>query len=200
MSGRPFSASLAERLDRPDRASWLSPSEVIRAIDVKADETIADIGAGTGYFSLPLAAAVGARGKVYALDSQLEMLQLLDKKLVGAANESIRPLHATASETFLPSAQCDLVFMANVWHEFSDRPDVLRESKRILKRLGRIAILDWRPDVEPEHGPPLGHRLSGQSAVEDLACAGFAKISLRNIGRYSWLVQAITSPSESTEV
>lgn len=158
MSGRPFSASLAEHLDRPERASWLSASEVIRAIDVKADETIADIGAGTGYFSLPLAVAVAARGRVYALDSQLEMLQILEKKLVGAAKENIRPLHATASETLLSSAQCDLVFMANVWHEFSDRPDVLRESMRILKRLGRIAILDWRLDVEPEHGPQLSDR------------------------------------------
>jgi predicted methyltransferase len=109
MSVRQFNASLADRLDRPERASCLPPFEVIRAIDVKADETIAEIGASTGYFSLPLAAAVGGCGKVYASDSQLEMLQLLEKSLVGAANENVEPLHAMASETFLPSALRDFV-------------------------------------------------------------------------------------------
>lgn len=200
MSGRPFSVTLAERLDRPERVTWLAPSEVIRAIDVKADETIADIGAGTGYFTLPLAAAVGARGRVYALDSELEMLNILSKKLHGAAKENVEPLHATADETFLSSARCDVVLMANVWHELSDRAAVLRESKRILKSLGRIAILDWRPDVEPEHGPPLSERLSGQSAVEELIRAGFAQTSVRYIGRYSWLVQASASPHGSKDV
>lgn len=200
MTGRPFSASLAERLDRPERVTWLPPSEVIRAIDVKADQTIADIGAGTGYFTLPLAAAVGKRGRVFALDSQLEMLNILSKKLHGAAKENVEPLHARADDTFLSSARCDLVFMANVWHEFPDRAAVLRESKRILKSLGRIAILDWRPDVEPEHGPPLSHRLSGQSALEELSSAGFAQSSLRNIGTYSWLVQASASRHGSKDV
>lgn len=75
---------------------------------------------------------------------------------------------------------------------FSDRPAVLRESKRILKkRPGRITILDWRSDVEPEQGSPLSHHLSGQSAVAEMVSMGFAKVSHHNFGRYFWLVQAI---------
>jgi ubiquinone/menaquinone biosynthesis C-methylase UbiE len=190
MSDRRFNANLAERLDRPERLSWLPPAEVLQAIDVKPGEVIADIGAGTGYFTLPLAAAVGGSGKVYALDSQLEMLKLLRNKLDGSAAENVELLVAEADSTGLRSGCCDLVILANVWHEFPDRSAVLRESKRILKQAGRIAILDWRPDVEPEHGPPLSHRLSADSACAELSAEGFAGASAINIGTYSWLIQA----------
>jgi ubiquinone/menaquinone biosynthesis C-methylase UbiE len=68
----------------------------------------------------------------------------------------------------------------------------LAEAKRVLKAQGRIAILDWRPDVEPEHGPPLEHRLTPESAVTEVVAAGFHLGSQRNIGKYAWLVQAAT--------
>jgi ubiquinone/menaquinone biosynthesis C-methylase UbiE len=190
MSERRFSATLAERLDRPERLTWLPPADVLRRLGLRADETIADLGAGTGYFTLPLSEAVGARGRVYALDSQQEMLEILGKKLDASRSNNIDLLHANADRTYLPFSCCDLVFMANVWHEFEDRTAVLQESARVLKTNGRIAILDWRPDVEPEHGPPLGHRLSTAGVCAELIAAGFKQPSSQNVGKYSWLVQA----------
>jgi ubiquinone/menaquinone biosynthesis C-methylase UbiE len=193
MSDRRFSATLAEKLDRPERLTWLPPTEVLRALDLRAGETIADIGAGTGYFTLPLAVSVGNRGKVYAVDSQQGMLEILRKKIDATAWENVEIVHAEADVTYLSSASCDLALFANVWHEFADRTAVLREAMRILKKSGRIAILDWRPDVEPEHWPPLGHRLSANSALMELLAGGFKAPSLINIGKYSWLVQGTAS-------
>lgn len=81
MDERRFNASLAHRLDDPDRLLWLLPAKVLDALAVRPGETIADVGAGTGYFSVPLAHAVGPSGKVYAVDAQPEMLVWLRQKL-----------------------------------------------------------------------------------------------------------------------
>lgn len=191
MMNRRFDARLAERLDAPERLTWLPAGEVVAALDVKPAEVIADIGAGTGYFALPLAEATGHRGMVYAVDSQEPMLKILREKLLSRGLGNIETVFAEADATFLSSALCDLVFFANVWHEFPDRSAVLRESRRILKNLGRISILDWSPEVAPEHGPPLNHRLSAQSAIGELQAAGFKQVSHTNVGKYSWLVQAV---------
>ena len=191
MTDKRFDASKAGKLDDPARLVWLPPADVIGALAVQTGDSIVDIGAGTGYFSLPLALAAGLRGKVYAVDSQAEMLALLRLKLDSESVSNIELVHAEADSTGLPDASCSLVFIANVWHEFTDRAAAVRESKRILKPEGRIAILDWRPDVEPEAGPSLDHRLSAPDAVYVLQSAGFAEVKQSNIGKYSWLVQGI---------
>jgi ubiquinone/menaquinone biosynthesis C-methylase UbiE len=151
-------------------------------------ETIADVGAGTGYFSLPLAQAVGSQGRVYAVDAQKEMLSLLRQKLDEFTLPIVELIHAEADNTGLPGSCCDLVFAANVWHEFDDHAAVLLESARVLKADGRIAILDWRTDVLPEHGPPLEHRLDWFYTVDALRSSGFQKVATSNVGLYSWLV------------
>lgn len=168
---------------------WLPPAEVIAALAIRPGETIADIGAGTGYFALPMAAAAGPHGKVFAVDAQQEMLAHLRQKLSDGGIQNIELVHAEADSTSLDDSTCSLVLLANVWHEFDDHAAVLREAKRVLKAGGRIAILDWRPDVEREAGPPLDHRISASNAVRDLELAGFARTAHTNAGKYSWLVQ-----------
>ena len=190
MPEKRFDATLAYRLDLPERITWLPPQEVIRALAVQAGATVVDLGAGTGYFALPLALAVGTAGRVIAVDAQDEMLELLRKKISSSAASNIELVRAEADRIALPDSACDLIFLANVWHEIPDRVAALAEAKRVLKAQGRIAILDWRPDVEPEHGPPLEHRLTPASAVAELVAADFQPGSQRNIGKYSWLVQA----------
>ncbi len=188
---RRFNAAMAGKLENPDRLQWLPPAEVVAALNVKPGEVIADIGAGTGYFALPIARAARPGGKVYAVDAQAEMLSLLGAKLADGAADRIELIRAEADATGLPAGSCDLVFMANVWHEFDDRVAVVKEAQRILRAGGRVAILDWRPDVEPEYGPPLEHRLAPGDAVEVLRAAGAAQLASTNIGKYSWLVTGV---------
>lgn len=192
MTDKRLDASQAYRLDVPERLVWLPPDEVVGTLSVQVGDTIADIGAGTGYFSIPLAMAAGACGRVYAVDAQAEMLGLLRRKLRNRAGLNIDLVHAEADRTGLPDACCNLVFLANVWHEFADRDAVLREALRILKAGGRFVIVDWRPDVEREAGPPLDHRIPAVNALEELRLAGFVQTNYANVGRYSWLTQGRT--------
>jgi ubiquinone/menaquinone biosynthesis C-methylase UbiE len=189
MHDKMFNASLASRLDDPARLLWLPPDEVIATIGVRPGDIVADIGAGTGYFTLPLARALGTAGKVWAVDAQAEMLLLLKKKLDLAGLSNVEPVHAEGDRTAIPDAACTLVFLANVWHEFEDRSAVLREAQRILSPGGRVTILDWRMDVEPIAGPPLAKRIAPGDAVNEMRLAGFERPVSAEVGPYSWIVQ-----------
>jgi ubiquinone/menaquinone biosynthesis C-methylase UbiE len=190
MHNRRFHASQAHRLDDPTRKVWLPPAEALSALNLHPGDAIADVGAGTGYFTLPLAQAVGSKGKVYAVDAQGEMLALLRQKLNQPAYANVQLIEAEADQTTLPSSSCELFFLANIWHEIEDQAATLEEALRVLKVGGSIAILDWRPDVEPDHGPPLAHRVDTSSVTTSLLSAGFNKVAIGEVGRYSWLVQA----------
>lgn len=194
---RRFHASMAGKLENPERLQWLPPAEVVTALAVQPGQTIVDIGAGTGYFALPLAKAVGAEGRVYAVDAQQEMLSLLAAKLRDSAPSNIELVCAEADSTSLPPACCDYVFMANVWHEFDDRAAVVAEAMRLLRPGGRVGILDWRPDAEPDHGPPIDHRLSPDDATAILRSAGATQFTSVHVGKYSWLVTGATPQKSS---
>jgi len=190
MNDRTFSHVHAHKLDAPERQIWLPASEVVDALDLKPGFTIADVGAGTGYFAIPMSRVVGPAGKVLAVDAQPEMLDILRKKLQDACVTNIECRDGEAEATGLAPDSCDLVLLANLWHELDHTPRVLAETRRILRSGGRVAILDWRPLVDQPPGPPLEHRISSMSVVEDLAIAGFKHPTNRLIGQYSYLVIA----------
>jgi len=125
---------------------------------------VADIGAGTGFFSLPFARALAPNGHLYAVDFQAEMLALLTAKLQ-SESLPIETVLGSAEQTTLPAASCDLAFYANLWHELDEPAAVLAEAARLLRPGGRLAILDWRADLAGPPGPPIHHRVA-QAQVE----------------------------------
>ena len=189
MTGRTFSVADAHKLEDPERLAWLPPNEVVVSLDLKPGMAVADIGAGTGYFTLPMARAVEEQGKVYALDFQTGMLDLLGKKLLEPnAPTNVTIVHASATHTTLPPLCVDVVFMANVWHELDDHSIALKEAARILRPKGRIAILDWRTNVAQPPGPPLAHRIAAATVVETLKSNGWSVERSGNVGKYGYLV------------
>lgn len=188
---RTFRAGDAAKLDDPARRSYMSPDEAATALGLSPGMRVADVGAGTGYFSIPFARRAGPAGRIFAVDLQREMLQLLRGKLeILAERDGIELVEGTASDTHLPSASCDLAFLANIWHELDDRESVLGEAARILRAGGRIAILDWRPDVSNPPGPPAGHRVGPADVVSVLTRCQWTVDASTPFGSYSYLVIA----------
>jgi ubiquinone/menaquinone biosynthesis C-methylase UbiE len=198
MNTRTFKASDAHRLDDPERLKWLPPDEAIQMLSLEPGMTVADIGAGTGYFSLPFARAVAPEGRVLAVDLQPQMLAILRGKLQSPGMPgNIQLLKGTATQTGIAARRCDLVFLANIWHELDDHAAVLCEMVRILKPGGRIAILDWRHDLASPPGPPADHRVAQHTTTSVLVHAGWHIRHSGAFGQYSYLLVG-TRPSVAT--
>ncbi len=188
---RTFHARDAAKLDDPSRLVYMPPDAAAAMLGLLPGMVIADIGAGTGYFSIPFARRIGPLGRVFAVDLQREMLQLLAAKLETVGGDGgIELVEGTARETHLPGASCDLAFLANIWHELDDREAVLGEAARILRAAGRIAILDWRTDVSGPPGPPPDHRVSPLEVESLLIRCGWKVGISASFGSYSYLVVA----------
>ena len=190
MNDRVFRASEASRLDSPERRIWLPPDEVIERLALTPGMVVADIGAGTGYFTLPMARQVAPGGEVYAVDLQTEMLAILDGKLAEEELDNILLMQGEASRTGLRNTSCDLILLANIWHELDDHAAVLAECRRVLRPAGRIAILDWRPSKTPQPGPPNEHRIPAAEVTTLLTASGWSGVMAFSVGAYSYLVMA----------
>lgn len=164
-------------------------------LPLKEGFSVADIGAGTGYFAIPLAHRVGSTGTVRAVDFQPDMLARFREKLSHpGVPQNIVPLHGDAARTQLPDGSSDLAFMANIWHELDDHGAVLAEVRRILRPGGALAILDWRKDLAPPPGPPTDHRIAVADVCRTLTDHGWTLQRTATVGRYAYLL--IASPPE----
>ena len=190
MHDRRFNPAEAHKLEDPQRLEWMPPAEVIRLLGVRPGMVVADIGAGTGFFAIPISRAVRPSGRVLAVDIEPQMLEMLREKLRSEDAGRIEIIAGTARATGLPGSCCDVVLLANVWHEFDEREEVLAEMRRILRPGGRVAIFDWRPGVERPPGPPLEHRISPEEVSRTLTANGWSVSGTHRIGPYSYLVIA----------
>lgn len=191
MHDKRFKPSEAHKLEDPERLNWLPPMAVLSLLKLSPGMHVADIGAGTGYFAIPIAKAIGPIGKVTAVDVEPEMLDKLRQKLcTDGAPQNLELVEGDANRTSLEDGRFDRVFLANIWHELDDHAAALREAARLLRPEGRLVILDWRPDVDRPPGPPIEHRISASQVVASLASHRWAVEDSSHIGRYSYLVKA----------
>ena len=160
VSGRvyalPMGVEGAAWLDRPERDLEEDPDLALRILRIPRGATVADIGAGSGYFTVRLAKAVGPTGKVYATDIQPGMLQLLEKTVARAKLTNVIPILGGLDDPKLPPGAIDLAIMVDVYHEFSQPQRMLQHIREALKPGGRLVLLEYRaedPDVpiRPEH-------------------------------------------------
>ncbi len=191
MNERTFHSSQAHRLDDPERRQWLPPDEVTAQIPLKEGDAIADIGAGTGYFTLHSARIVGESGRVFAVDFQRGMLERIKLKLaVPGSPSNVELIDGEAANTSLPAQSCDVVFMANIWHELDNHTAVLTEAVRILRPGGKLVIVDWRSDLPAPPGPPPEYRVSSDQVQTTLQDRGWQVMETTTVGMYSHLILA----------
>ena len=151
-----MSASGADWLERSERESEESPTKAVALLGLTPGMTVCDLGAGTGYYAVRMARLVGDQGKVYAVDIQPRMLELLGKRLASAGIKNIQPLLGGETETNLPADSQDLIILVDVYHEFSKPREMLRSIRKALKDTGRLVLLEFRKEdpnvpIRPEH-------------------------------------------------
>lgn len=165
-------ADYLARMEEPARAAWQKPDEVVRALRLRPGQTACDVGAGPGYFSLRLAAAVGAAGHVFAVDVEPAILAALGERLQKGTARNVTPVLALPDDPLLPAASCDLVLVVDTWHHFRDGAAYLRALKRALKPGGRVVNIDFLPGAPV--GPGEEHQVPKERFLADAARAGFA--------------------------
>jgi len=136
----------ADWLERPERESEEKPDLLVEALKLEPGDSVADIGAGTGYFARRLARKVGETGKVYAVDIQPEMLVLLTNKMAELKIRNVKPVLGTITDPKLPTNSVDLVLMVDVYHEFSHPFEMVEAICRSLKPGGRLVFVEYRAE------------------------------------------------------
>lgn len=160
----------AHVFDDPKRDAWQKPHEVIRALALKPDAVVADIGAGTGYFSVRLANML-PKGRVYGVDVAPDMVKYLAERAKREKRENMIAIAAAPDDPRLPE-KADLVLLVDVYHHVEDRERYFRRLRGSLKPGGRVAIIDFRMD-SPE-GPPRAARVPPERVVTELKNAGYS--------------------------
>jgi 2-polyprenyl-3-methyl-5-hydroxy-6-metoxy-1,4-benzoquinol methylase len=152
-------------LEDPSRDAWQKPHEVVMALSLRAGETIADIGAGSGYFSRRFARHAGT---VYAEDIDPKLIELLQT----GAPKNVQTVLGSPDDPKLPPAALDTVFICDVLHHIENRTAYYPKLKAALKPGGRIVIVDFHKRPLPV-GPPPAMKIEEADVVRELAAAGF---------------------------
>jgi SAM-dependent methyltransferase len=176
ITGRQFAPTMsvegAPWLDRREREREEDPDLGLRLLKVGKGSSVGDVGAGSGYMSLRLARLVGAEGKVYAVDVQPGMLQLLQQNAAKAKVANIVPVLGTIDDPKLPAATLDLIIMVDVYHEFSQPQKMLQRMREALKPGGRLALFEYRAEDPNVPILPL-HKMTKAQVKAEVEAEGF---------------------------
>ena len=165
--------------DDPERAAWAKPEEVIEALGITApDQTVADIGAGSGYFSRRLAKKV-PEGKVYAVDVDKDFGKFIKEHRDEWGTPNVEPRLALYENPLLPAGEVDYVFVSNTYAFIRDRVTYFSAVAGSLREDGRLAVIDFRADASCEGVdtcPKPSQRVSRDAAIAELGKAGFSLV------------------------
>jgi len=176
ISGRRFANVMgwqgADWLERSEREVEEEPDKALDALGSLTELTVADVGAGSGYFTVRLAARVGPKGRVYANDLQPEMLKMLGARLAREKVANVTLVQGAVDNPRLPVASIDLVLMVDVYHEFSEPQKMLRAIRTAMKPGGRLVLLEYRKE-DPDVPIRFEHKMTVKEAQLELEAEGF---------------------------
>ncbi len=161
----------AKSFDDPARDAWQMPDRVIAALGLKPGQSVADIGAGTGYFSIRLA-KLPAAPKVFAVDIEANMVAYVNQRAMREGLKNVTGVKAGPDRTNLPEP-VDVVLIVDTYHHIPGRVAYFTALKSLLKPGAKLAIVDFKKDASGE-GPPAHFRFTPEQITGELAQAGFA--------------------------
>jgi predicted methyltransferase len=172
---QPMSYEGAGWLDREDRETSEKPEHVLDVLGIKDGDVVADVGAGSGYFTMRIAKRV-PHGRVVATDLQPEMLGMIEKKIADLRITNVVTRRAAPRDANLPRHEIDLVLMVDVYHELPYPAETLAQVKTSLRPGGRIALVEYRAE-DPEVAIKPEHKMTLAQIKKELDANGFAFVS-----------------------
>jgi predicted methyltransferase len=163
----------AHVFDDPQRDAWQKPHEVIQALALKPDATVADVGAGTGYFATRLASMLKS-GRVYAVDVEPDMIKYLGERAQRDGLTNLIAVQGAADSAQLP-AKVDLALFVDVYHHIGARERYFRGLRKSLNPGARVAIIDFR--LGSPEGPPPAARISPETVKAEMKKAGYVLVA-----------------------
>lgn len=164
-----------EWLDRTQREAEEHPDLVLGALQLHPGEVVADLGAGSGYFTFRMAPKVGETGKVLAVDVQDEMLQTLKQRATAKHISNVQVIRASETDPHLPKGAVDLVLMVDVYHELAHPYEVMEKVRESLKPEGRVAFVEYRKE-DPEVPIKEVHKMSVAQLDQEMAAVGLVRV------------------------
>ncbi|HAZ06272.1 MAG TPA: methyltransferase [Acetobacterium sp.] len=166
-----FNPDNKTKLDNEWRRENLPPVETLEKLGLKASDSVADIGCGIGYFTIPAAKMI-ADNIAYALDTSPEMLAEVVQRSEAAGLNNIKTVKSAELDLLIPDEAVSFALLVNVIHEIVDKNQFLEEISRILKPGGKLAIIDWEK-AQTVMGPPIDHRIDKDDVIAMLEEIGF---------------------------
>jgi len=160
----------ASWLERPDRKVEEMPEQVLSQMNLNLDEVVADVGAGTGYFTFRLSPMLPG-GKVLAVEIQPEMLEIIKKRALEMQVKNVFPILGTLIDPNLPEAGVDVVLMVDAYHEFSYPREMMEAIIKALKPDGRVVVIEYRGE-DPRVAKPPHHKMTAAQLIKEMAAAG----------------------------
>ncbi|MCC7033599.1 MAG: class I SAM-dependent methyltransferase [Acidobacteria bacterium] len=179
--GRLFPPQDLGLLEAPDRDQWQRPDRIMDALGIADASVVADVGAGSGWFTVRLARRVGPQGIVYAQDVQQEMLNAITRRVQREGLANVRAILGRGSDPRLPRESLDAVLLVDAYHEIEDRVTMLANIGMALKPQGRLGVVDFKLEGSGP-GPDAEERVSPDVVARDAASAG-----LRLVGAETYL-------------
>jgi SAM-dependent methyltransferase len=158
----------ADWLERPEREAEEKPDLLLEALKLKSGDVVADIGAGTGYYSWRMAKIVGDKGLVYAVDIQQEMLDLLAKRMAERKITNVKGVLGTITDPKLPAHSVDLLLMVDVYHEFDHPLEMIQAICKSLKPGGRVVFVEFRAE-DPKVPIKEVHKMSEAQVRKEMS-------------------------------
>lgn len=181
-----FDPAHLARLDAPERKRLLAPEQTLAMLGFSAGQTLADLGCGTGLFSLE---AAKTAGKVYAVDIAPPMLETVRQRAAAAGLTNIVTAQADEYDFKIANACADLLIVCTVLHETGDKVRWLKEAARVCKEGGHIAVIEFMPSFAGM-GPPPALRLMEEQTLAYLKEAGFSPVQRETLNDAFYVVKA----------